>query len=135
MSNTAIVLLLYAGWTLALVTTLVSMRGLLVLSGRRKANSFDPDGTDVSTFSNRMCRAYYNCCENLPAAGAILLYAMIAGKTAVTDPLAPVLLAARVAQSTTHMISTSHAAVMIRVTFFSVQVAILFWFLVQLLTG
>ncbi len=134
MSNTAIVLLLYAAWTLALVTTLVSMRGVLVLRGQRKANSFDPDGTDVSAFSNRLCRAYYNCCENLPVVAAVLLYALVAGKTAVTDGLAPVLMAARIGQSTTHMISTSHLAVMVRVTFFSVQVGILFWFLVQLLT-
>ena len=56
-----------------------------------------------------------------------------AGRTAITDPLAPWLLGARVVQSVVHLASLSEAAVTVRFGFFAVQVAIAAWWTIALL--
>lgn len=66
--------------------------------------------------------------ENLPAVGGLLLFALATGRTSITDPLAPVLLGARVLQSLVHLASTSGAAVTLRFCVFAVQLGIaLYW--------
>ena len=58
-----------------------------------------------------------------------MLVAVVADKTALTDPLAYTFLAARIAQSTVHLISTSAIAINIRFTAFAVQMTIAaYWF-------
>lgn len=133
MSPSALALLGFAGWQLLLLTGIGAMRVSLVLGGKRAANQFLPDGSDVSAFSNRLCRAHANCYENLPIVASVLLLAMLQGKGGVTDPLALWLLAARVAQSVTHLVSTSKIAVLLRFSFFAVQVAILAYWILRLL--
>lgn len=133
MDHTAIALLGYAAWTLALATLIPASRAPAILAGRRKANSFKTDGSDATDFSERLHRAYYNCCENLPAAAAVLLYAIASDQTAVTDPLALILLGARVGQSVTHLISVTHTAVLIRATFYFSQLGLLFWMIFRLI--
>jgi len=125
MSPSALALVGYVAWTLLLAIAIVSYRTVLVLAKRRAANEFEPSGSDVSEFSGRLCRAHANCYENLAMFAALVLLAMVTGNGAVTDPLARWVLVARVAQSTVHLISTSELAVMIRVTFFLVQVGIM----------
>jgi len=125
MSPSALALVGYVAWTLLLAIAIVSYRTVLVLTKRRAANEFEPSGSDVSEFSGRLCRAHANCYENLAMFAALVLLAMVTGNGAVTDPLARWVLVARVAQSTVHLISTSELAVMIRVTFFLVQVGIM----------
>ena len=56
-----------------------------------------------------------------------MLLAIATHRTAVTDPLAAVLVAARVAQSTIHLVSTSALAVSVRFAAFAVQLAIAAW--------
>ena len=51
----------------------------------------------------------------------------------VTDTLALWVLAARVAQSSTHLISTSNLAVNIRFAFFAVQLVVAVWWTIQFL--
>ena len=58
MSASAIALVGYAAWMLFLVGIIAVLRGSLTLSGQRAANSFGVDGSDVSPFSNRLCRAH-----------------------------------------------------------------------------
>ena len=65
---------------------------------------------------------------------AVLLYAMVAGQTLVTDPLAPTLLAARIVQTLVHLISTSALFVWLRFAAFFVQLLILIWWLLRLST-
>jgi hypothetical protein len=65
-----------------------------------------------------------NCLEGLPIFGGLMLLAVVAGKSAVTDPLAYVLLGARILQSLIHLASTSSVAVMARFTAFAVQLVI-----------
>ena len=133
MNNTVIALLGFTSWTLLLAFSIAMLRGFLSMKGDYQLNTYAPDGADVSPFSNRLCRAHANCLENLPLFAVIALYALVSNQTSVTDPLALVLLAARIAQSTVHIISTSLPAVMIRASFFSVQLALMGWFLFSFL--
>jgi uncharacterized MAPEG superfamily protein len=133
MTATALALLGYVAWMLGLLLILACLRSYLTLSGARAANSFRPDGSDVSPFSERLCRAHANCYESFPIVGGLLLFALAAGRTHITDPLALWLLLARVGQSTTHLISTSALAVQVRFFFFLVQLAIAAWWLIALL--
>ena len=131
MSPTLLALLLYAAWTLLLLGLIAGHRSVLVLRGR-PANRFTPAGDDVSPFAARLCRAHANCTENLPIAGAVLVVAQLSGHADITDPLAFVLVGARLGQSVTHLISTSHPAVVVRFGFFLGQVGLLGWWSLQL---
>ncbi len=135
MTPTAVALLGFVSWTVLLLLGLGAMRTGLVLSGRRAANSFSPDGSDVSPFSNRLCRAHANCYENLPSFAAVALLALLMQRNGVTDPLALWFFAARVAQSVTHLVSTSQVAVLARFGFFGVQQVILVYWLFRLLSA
>lgn len=124
MSFSLLALLGYAAWTLLLVGLIAGLRTALTLSGKRAANGFSPTGDDVSPFSNRLCRAHANCCENLPIFGAIIGVAVLSGSASVTDGLALWVLGARVVQSIIHLVSTSELAVMARFGAFAVQIGI-----------
>lgn len=131
MTPTAVALLGFAAWTILLVAFLGLYRTELVLAGKKAANAFSPSGEDLEGFGRRLTRAHANCYENLPVAAAVLLYAIAAGETAVTDGAAYLFLGARIAQSVTHLISTARPFVLIRFAFFIVQVALLAWWIVQ----
>ncbi|UUY10204.1 MAPEG family protein [Pseudomonas sp. J452] len=133
LTPSAIALLGLAAWSLLLVLLLINQRGLLVLSGRMRVNAFAPDGSNTpSEFGQRLVRAHANCVENLPLLAAVLLYAIASGQTALTDPLACVLLGARLFQSVMHLISTSALFVWLRFAGFLVQLLILAWWLLSL---
>ena len=128
MSTSAVVLTLFIAWSLLLLVLMEIIRSYLVVSGRAKSNEFKPDNTNLSPFLQRLARAHANCIESLPIAGGLLLVAIATGRTGVTDALAPWLLAARVAQSITHLVSLSVVAVNVRFSFFAVQLAIaIYW--------
>lgn len=109
-----------------------TIRSRLVLMGAVAANGFLPDNANLSPFMQRLARAHANCLEGLPVFGGLLLVAAVAGRTAVTDPLAWVLLGARVVQSLIHLASTSPAAVTARFTAFAVQMGIAVYWVVRL---
>jgi len=133
MTPSMIALVGFAGWTVILLLGIGGLRTFVAVSGRKAANTFQPDGADVSPFSNRLCRAHANCYENLPIFAALVLAAAVGGHGAVTDGLAHVFLAARLLQSTTHLVSTSVLAVQMRFGFFVVQVVIYIWWAYRLL--
>lgn len=134
MSSTAFALAGYAGWMVVLTLALGAYRTSLVLGGKKAANAFRTDGSDVPGFGQRLTRARDNCYENLPMFVALALAADLAGKTAgVTDPLASWLLAARIGQSVTHVASTNIPAVQIRFAFYLAQLGILLWWTILLL--
>lgn len=133
MTHTLIALLGYALWTLFLLFALINFRGMLVLTGKKAVNDFATDGADVSALSQRLVRAHANCFENIGVAAAILLTAIVTENTAITESLAFIFLGARLAQSIVHIISTSPIAVWLRVTFQSVQIFILVYWVVMLL--
>ena len=130
MTPTAITLLSFVAWTLLLVISLGILRSSIVMATGRAANSFSASGEDLEGIGQRLTRVHANCYENLPVAGAVLLYAIASSQTGVTDGLAYIFLGARIAQSITHIISTSKPFVLIRFALYIVQTGILiFWLL------
>lgn len=133
MSISALVLLGFIGWMLALIISMELMRSFLVFKGRwNPDDGFRPDGSDVSPFAHRLARVHANCYENFPLIGGLLLLAIVTGNTVITDPLAPWLLAARIVQSTTHLISSVGIAAYIRPTLFFIQLLIAAWWAIAL---
>jgi len=135
MSSSIVAVICFAGWTILMALVMVTERVLYVLTGRRKINTFPADGVNVSPFQARACRVHANCYENLPVFAALVLGAAVAGRSAITDPLAMIAVYARVVQSTVHLISTSEIAVMIRATFWTVQIVIMIGWALRLLLG
>jgi uncharacterized MAPEG superfamily protein len=128
MNLTALALLGYIGWFLLLFGAIAILRTGLTVSGKKLANSFKPDGSDVSAFSSRLCRAHANCYESFPYIGGLMLFALATGAEDITNPLALVVLLARILQSGIHMMSTSVRAVQIRFVFFLAQYLVgIYW--------
>lgn len=124
MSPTLMALLGFLAWTLLLLVWMEAIRSWLVLTRAVPANGFQPDNANLSPFMQRLARAHANCLEGLPLFGGLLLVAVVAGKAAVTDPLAYVFLAARVLQSLIHLASLSSLAVTLRFSAFAVQMGL-----------
>ena len=133
MSPSLLALLGFIAWTLLLLVLMEVLRTRLVVTGRVPANGFDPGNSQLSPFMQRLARAHANCLEGLPIFGGLLLLAVVAGRSAVTDPLALVLLAARGVQSVIHLTSTSARAVSLRFTAFAVQTLIGVYWVIRLL--
>lgn len=128
MTTTALALILFIAWTLALLVLMEAIRSWLVLTKRVPANGFRPDNENLSPLMQRLARAHLNCVEGLPIFGGLMIAALLTGKTSVTDGLALWLVAARVVQSTIHLASTNEIAVTLRFTAFAAQMAIgVFW--------
>lgn len=115
----------FTAWTLLLVILVFAWRGIEIVVNGKKADSWTR-GKDVETpgLVRRIEHAHMNCVENLPLFAAIVLAAAAMGRSAVTEPYAAYVLYARVAQSITHMIGVSHWLVMLRATFWAVQLAL-----------
>ena len=128
MSASALAIIIFIGWALFLLVLMEVFRSYLVVSRRVRSNEFKPDNSNISPFMQRLARAHANCVESLPLFGGLLLVALVTGRTAATDPLAPWLLGARVLQSSIHLASTSVVAVNARFAAFMLQVAIaVYW--------
>ena len=135
MSPTLVALTGFIAWTLALLVLMEAIRSGLVLSGRVPANGFSPDNGNLSPFMQRLARAHANCLEGLPLFGGLMLVAVVAGRSAVTDPLALVFQGARIVQSLIHLASLSPTAVTLRFSAFAVQMVIGAVWAVRLLTA
>lgn len=118
----------FVAWSLFLLVLMEVIRSRLVVTKAIPANGFTPDNSNLSPFMQRLARAHANCVEGLPIFGGLMLIAVIAGKTAVTDPLAYAFLCARIVQSVIHLCSLSPLAVILRFSAFTVQIAIgVYW--------
>lgn len=135
MGQTATALVGFAGWFALLSVAMGLYRMRYIVSGQKAANSFATDGRDLDALGQRITRARDNCFESLPILVALALGASLAGRLDVTDPLAMWVLYARIAQSVTHIISTSVPAVLLRANLFFVQVLIYLWWTVRLLAS
>lgn len=126
----------FIAWTLFLLVFMEVLRTLLVLRDKVPANSFTPDNAGLSPFMQRLARAHANCVESLPVFGGLLLVAIVTDRTAITDPLAWLLLGSRIFQSAVHVTSLSPVAVTIRFAAFAVQMALaLYWTFLLLLSA
>lgn len=135
MKTSALILALFISWTLALLVLMEVLRSYLVLTRRARSNEFNPENSNLSPFMQRLARAHANCLEGLPVFGGLLLLALATGRTGITDPLAPWLLAARIVQSSIHLASLSVMAANARFTAFAVQVAIAIYWAWALVAG
>ena len=117
-------LLGYTAWTLVLVAIVLTWRVFEVLRGK-PINSWGR-GTAIAVpgLVERAGHAHLNMLENLPVFAAIVLAAQLLGKTAGVDALGCWVLGARVAQSVVHLIGTSVPLVLLRATFYVVQLVL-----------
>jgi hypothetical protein len=132
-SPSAIALIGFIAWTLALLVLMELLRTRLVVLGKSAPNEFRPDNANLSSFMQRLARAHANCVESLPVFGGLLLVALVTSQTVITDNLAYVLLGARILQSSVHLASLSAAAVTIRFGLFAIQLAVGVYWAIQLL--
>jgi len=123
----------FIAWTLLLLILMELIRSKMVLAKEVPANGFRPDNANLSPFMQRLARAHANCLEGLPVFGGLMLVAVASGQSALTDALAPLLLGARIVQSTIHLASLSALAVTLRFVAFSVQLVIAAYWAIRLL--
>jgi uncharacterized MAPEG superfamily protein len=124
MSTSGVVLTLFITWTLFLLVLMEARRSWLVTTRCVPANGFQPDNGNLSPFMQRLARAHANCVEGFPIFGGLLIVALVTDRAAITDPLAPWLMLARVVQSSIHLTSLSELAVTARFTAFAAQLGI-----------
>lgn len=128
MTATLMALTGFIAWSLFLLVLMEVIRSKMVLMREVPPNGFTPDNANLSPFMQRLARAHANCIEGLPIFGGLMLVAVVAGMTAITDPLAYVFLGARIVQSTIHLSSLSSTAVTLRFSAFAVQMGIgVYW--------
>lgn len=114
----------FTALTLALVALVVTWRVLQVLRGK-PANAWTRGAAiENPGLIKRAEHAHLNCLENLPVFAAIVLGAQVLGKMPMVDAVACWILYARIAQSVVHLISTHPLMVLVRATFFGVQLAL-----------
>ena len=127
-------LLGFAGWTLLLVLGVFAYRGIKFLSGT-PINSW-PRGVKSDAdipFASRMADAHANCLENLVVFAVIVLVAgQLPGKLELIAPLAPYVLYARIGQSLVHLSGTGKLQVLLRATFWAIQLGLFFFMLSKL---
>lgn len=132
MSTAIVALLGYVGLTIVLVLSVVTYR-IIYIAGGKPADSWarnrPPSDPDVI---QRMSHAHLNCLENLPLYGGVVLAAVASNQLAVVDPMAGWFLAARIAQTVTHVIQVSHWFVLIRGTFWTIQMLLLIYWVLAL---
>lgn len=135
MGATATALTGFALWYVLLSVAMGLYRGKYMLVGRKPANTFATDGSDLDALGRRLTRARDNCYETLPLFVALALAAFMAGRLDITDGLAMWVLYARIAQSLVHIASTSVPAVMARANLFFLQMIIYLVWAIRLLAA
>ena len=123
----------FALWTLLPVVIAVGWRVLEILRGRPADSWTRGRDTPRPAFVVRMEHAHINCLETLPVFAAVVLAAAAMGKSSLTDSPAMLVLYARIAQSLTHAVGVSHWLVLIRATFYFIQVALIVYMALRLL--
>ena len=115
----------FTAWTLLLVLVIFAWRGIEIVINGKKADSWTRGKqVDETALIRRIEHAHINCLENLPIFAVIVLAAAAMGKSAVTEPYAMYVLYARLAQTVIHIIGVNHWLVLVRATFWAIQLAL-----------
>ena len=125
MSHAVWMLLGFATWTVMLLLFTVGIyRWSRILTERVPIKEFVADKVEGLDWYKRSMRAHANCVENLPVFGAIVFAIYVSGTTgAVVDGFATLILAARVAQSLTHVcFEQTNTLASVRFGFFLAQI-------------
>ncbi len=132
--NALTAVLLFAAWTLALAMIYVVPRLPPVLLGKRPANAWTRGNPSIDApVIVRAQHAHLNALENLPIFLTVVAAALLTDRGAVIDPLAPYVLYARIGQSLIHLMGTAFLHVLLRATFYFVQVALMAYMIWALL--
>jgi uncharacterized MAPEG superfamily protein len=118
-------LLGFAGWTLLLVIVVFLYRGVRFVGGT-PINSWpraEKQEKDMPLI-RRMADAHSNCLENLPVFAVIVFVAAHLGRLDAINAIAPWVLYARVAQTMAHLSGTGQANVLVRASFWAVQLVL-----------
>ena len=118
-------------WWAVMMVQLPAIR--MIASKSTGSMAFDPNGSDLEGYGQRLTRVVANCQENIPLFIGVMLLALISDQRAIVDVTACWLLYARIGQSVVHLISTSTPMVMVRFAFFLVQVGLIVCWVVQML--
>ena len=126
-------LLGFAAWTLLLVIIVFLYRGIRFVGGTA-INSWpraEQNESDLPLI-RRVADAHANCLENLPIFAVIVLVAAQMGRLDAIAALAPWVLYARVGQSLAHFSGVGQVNVLVRASFWAVQLALFVWILLKL---
>ena len=77
-------------------------------------------------------RGHANCLENLPMFAVIVMSAAALGRPAAVEVLAPFVLYARIGQTAAHLWGTGPLQVLVRASFWVVQLGLFVWMLIRL---
>lgn len=128
-------LLLFIGWTLILALSYAGFRVPPILLGKKPANHWERGkSVDDPALLVRAKGAHLNCLENLPLFAALVLIGVVTNQSAVVDSVAGIFIYARFGQSIVHLIGTSLPLILLRATLFIVQVAIMLYLTVSMLS-
>jgi len=118
------VLLGFAAWTLLILFTTVGVyRWSRIFTGRSEISEWRADELQGNDWYRRAVRAHLNCVENLPVYAAIVV-ALLAARAGgpIKDGLAITILAARICQSSIHLLmEQTNTVAAIRFAFFFAQ--------------
>lgn len=127
-------LVLYALWTIGLVTMIGLERVILVARGHIKASDITPGTPHGNPAYWRINRAHMNATENLPIFAAIVLAGYAVGQEShLFNLLAMAVFTARIIQSLIHIASGTPTAVRFRFLALVVQLACEVWMAVLIL--
>ena len=132
MSASILALIGFVVWTIVLVLTAVTYRVVRIAMGAPAESWARGKSPIVPDAIRRIEHAHLNCIENLPLFGGVVLAAVASDQLAVVDPMAGLFLATRVIQSVVHAIQVSHWMVLLRGTFWSVQIVLLIYWCLAL---
>lgn len=127
-------LLYYVLLMIGLVLIYAGQRIPLALLGKKPIQNWTRgQANDDPGFVVRAQHAHANTVENLPLFAAVVLAASLLDRSNVVDAVAVYILGARVAQVAMHLIGTSFILIMMRATFFLVQIGLIGYVAWQLL--
>ncbi len=118
-------LLAFTAWTFGLVLLVFLYRGLRFVTGT-PINHW-PRGEQASgdaPLVKRIADAHANCLENLPIFAVAVLAAAVQGRMGNMDAIAPWAFYARVGQTLAHLSGTGQANVLVRASFWAVQLVV-----------
>ncbi len=128
--------LLYILWMIVLALVYAGPRIPQALFGIKRIDSWERDKAPVDPqFLQRAKAAHMNSIENFPLFAGVVTIAALMNQIAVADSVAAYVLYARVAQSLVHISGTSFVQIMLRATFFLIQIALIAYLAVTLLQG
>ena len=126
--------LLYILWMIVLLLLYAGPRIPQALIGAKPIDSWERNKTPTdAAFFQRAKGAHLNCIENLPLFAGVVAIAALMNQVAIVDSVAAYVLYARVAQGVMHLSGTSFIQILLRATFFLVQIVLIGYVAVMLL--